>query len=168
MRCGHRKAVQGPSFYGSRTRYALSMIASLIPANAHQPSHIPWFALALLVLGCAGFTAAWAAVAMLSGAQCAWMAPLGALDAAWLLRLGGAKPGASRMWLGIVATAACILLANWSIVAANLAGMMGLDFLGSAIRLGPSLAWTLAGLANGPAELAWMAAALALAAVVSR
>nr|AGW45540.1 hypothetical protein [uncultured bacterium Lac36W] len=152
------------------------MIASHVPADggpatrmpATQDRSIPWFALALLALGCAGFAAAWTAVAMLTGAQCAWMAPLSALDAAWLLRLGGAKPGAARMGLGIAATVVTIVLANWSIVAANLAGMMGLDFLGSALRLGPSLAWTLSGLANGAAELAWMAAALVLAAIASR
>ena len=152
------------------------MIASHMPADggpanrmpARPVRSIPWFALCLLALGCAGFAAAWTAVAMLSGAQCAWMAPLAALDAAWLLRLGGAKPGMARMWLGIMATAVTIVLANWSIVAANLAGMMGLDFLGSALRLGPSLAWTLSGLANGVDELAWMAAALVLAAISSR
>ncbi len=139
--------------------------ADRIPGPARS---IPWLAFALLALGCAGFAAAWAAVAMLSGAQCAWMAPLAALDAAWLLRLGGAKPGAARMGLGIAATIMTIALANWSIVAANLAGMMGLDFLGSSLRLGPSLAWTLSALANGTPELAWMAAALVLAAISSR
>ena len=142
------------------------MIASPMPAD--QARNLPWLALALMALGCTGFAAAWAAVAMLSGSQCAWMAPLAALDAAWLLRLGGAKPGAARMWLGVTATAISIVLANWSIVAAHLAGMMGLDFLASALKLGPSLAWTLSGLANGPAELAWMTAALVLAAVASR
>ena len=133
-----------------------------------QVRSIPWFALFLLALGCAGFAAAWTAVAMLSAAQCAWMAPLAALDAAWLLRLGGAKPGLARMGFGISATVVTILLANWSIVAANLAGMMGLDFLGSALRLGPSLAWTLSALANGVGEVAWMVAALVLAAISSR
>jgi hypothetical protein len=151
------------------------MIASQMPADrpanrvpARQAPSIPWFALFLLTLGCLGFAAAWTAVAILSGAQSAWMAPLAALDAAWMLRLGGAKPGMARMCLGIAATVVTILLANWSIVAANLAGMMGLDFLGSALRLGPSLAWTLSGLANGLDELAWMAAAIVLAAISSR
>ena len=152
------------------------MIANQMPADggpahrmpAPQVRSIPWLALSLLALGCAGFAAAWTAVSMLSGAQCAWMAPLAALDAAWLLRLGGAKPGMARIGLGIVATAVTIVLANWSIVAAHLAGMMGLDFVGSALRLGPSLAWTMSALANGAGELAWMAAALVLAAISSR
>ena len=135
---------------------------------AAQPVRIPWFALALMALGCIGFAAAWAAVAMLSGAQCAWMAPLAALDVAWLLRLGGARPGMARMGLGLAGTAASIVLANWSIIAAQLAGVMGLGFLDSALRVGPSLAGTLAGLANGTAELAWMGAALVLAAIASR
>jgi hypothetical protein len=152
------------------------MIASQMPADsgpanrmpARQARNIPWLALALLALGCVGFAAAWTALAMLSGKQCAWMAPLAALDAAWLLRLGGARPGLARMWLGIVATTVASVLANWGIVAAHLAGMMGLDFLGSVLRLGPSLAWTLSGLANGAAGLAWMAVALLLAAIASR
>ena len=62
------------------------MIASHVPADdgpanrmpAPQARSIPWFALALLALGCAGFAAAWTAVAMLCGVgaqfrpHCAW------------------------------------------------------------------------------------------------
>ena len=122
----------------------------------------------LLALGTVGFAAAWAAVAMLSGSQAAWMAPLAGLDAAWLLRLGGAPGGWPRVVLAVVATALAIVMANWSIVAAQLAGVMGLPFLDSAQRLGPDLAWTLLKLANGPAELAWLALGLVLAVAMSR
>lgn len=136
--------------------------------SAPPARRFPWFAAALLTLGSGGVAAAWISLASLSGSQCAWMAALAALDAAWLLRLGGVAPGTRRMLAGGAATLATVVLANWGIVAANLAGMMGLDFLGSAVRLGPSLAWTLSGLANGPQELAWLAGGLLLALVASR
>ena len=142
------------------------MTASQAPAP--QAPRVPLLALVLLALGTVGVAAAWAAVAMLSGSQAAWMAPLAGLDAAWLLRLGGAPGGWPRVLLAVGATALAVVLANWSIVAAQLAGVMGLPFLDSALRLGPDLAWTLLKLANGPAEVAWMALGVVAAAVVSR
>jgi len=128
----------------------------------------PWFALVLVLLGCFGLAAAWVVIALLSGSQGAWMALLAALDAAWLLRLGGARPGWTRMGVGVAATALTIVLANWGIVAAHLGGMLGLGFTDATLRLGPSLAWTLAALANGGADLLWFAAGLTLAAIMSR
>ena len=148
------------------TGYAVPMTAS--PAPATQAPRVPLLAVLLLALGTAGVAAAWASVAMLSASQAAWMAPLAGVDAAWLLRLGGAPKGRPRMLLAVAATAVAIVMANWSIVAAQLAGVMGLPFLDSAQRLGPELAWILLGLANGPAEIAWFAAGLVLAAIVSR
>lgn len=138
------------------------------PAPAPQAPRVPLPALLLLALGTVGVAAAWAAVAMLSGSQAAWMAPLAGLDAAWLLRLGGAPRGWPRVLLAVAATALAIAMANWSIVSAQLAGVMGLPFLDSAQRLGPDLAWTLLKLANGPAEVAWMLLGLAAAAILSR
>ena len=138
------------------------------PAPATQAPRVPLLALLLLALGTVGVAAAWAAVAMLSGSQAAWMAPLAGLDAAWLLRLGGAPKGWPRVVLAVVATALAIAMANWSIVAAQLAGVMGLPFLDSAQRLGPDLAWTLLALANGPAELALFGAGLVLAVAMAR
>lgn len=138
------------------------------PAPAPQAPHLPLLALVLLALGTVGVAAGWAAVAMLSGSQAAWMAPLAGLDAAWLLRLGGAPRGWPRILLAVAATALAIVMANWSIVSAQLAGVMGLPFLDSAQRLGPDLAWTLLALANGPVELAWFCLGLLLAAALSR
>jgi hypothetical protein len=66
------------------------------------------------------------------------------------------------------ATALTIVMANWSIASTYMGGVMGLPFLDSALRLGPDLAWTLLKLANGPGDLAWMAAALVLAAIAAR
>ena len=82
--------------------------------------------------------------------------------------MGGAPGGWPRILLAVGATALAVVLANWSIVAAQLAGVMGLPFIDSALRLGPDLAWTLLKLANGPAEVAWMALGVVAAAVVSR
>ena len=142
------------------------MTASQAPAP--QAPRVPPLALLLLAVGTVGVAAAWAAVAMLSGSQAAWMAPLAGLDAAWLLRLGGAPKGWPRVLLAVAATALAIAMANWSIVAAQLAGVMGLPFLDSAQRLGPDLAWTLLQLANGPAEIGWIAGGLLLAAIAAR
>lgn len=128
----------------------------------------PWFTFALLLLGACGLAAAWISLAAISGAPCAWMAPLAALDAAWLLRLARVAPGNGRMLAGVAATAASIALAHWGIAAAEVAVAMGLGFLDSALRLGPDLAWTMIDLANGPVEFAWTAAGLLLALVASR
>ena len=129
---------------------------------------LPWSALALLALGCSGLAAAWIVAALLTGSQCAWMALLAALDAAWLLRLGGAAPGLPRLLAGVVATLLTIVLAHWGIVAAHLAGMLGMGFVDTALRLGPSLAWTLTMIANHTADLALLAAGVVLAAIASR
>ena len=128
----------------------------------------PWFGMVLAALGSGGIAAAWVAAAMLSGSQCGWMAVVAALDAAWLLRLSHAPSGTARVAISVLATALAIVLAQWGIVAAHLAGMMGLPFSDTALRLGPSLAWTLSSLANTPFDLAWLAAGLVVAAVASR
>jgi hypothetical protein len=127
-----------------------------------------WLGAAMALAGSTGIAAAWVAVSMLSASQCGWMALIAALDAAWLLRLGGATPGVARMVFGVIATALAIALAQWGIVSAHLAGMMGLGFLDTALRLGPSLAWTMAELANGPVDMAFLAIGLVLAAFASR
>ena len=129
---------------------------------------MPPLALVLLAFGTVGASAAWAAIAMLGGSLASWMAPLAALDAAWLLRLGGAPRGWNRAALALLATLATIAMANWSIVAAHLGGVMGLSFLESAQRLGPTLAWTLLRLAYSPADLLWMGLALAVAVLAGR
>ena len=140
--------------------------------QAQDAGRVAWGSIAwaagLAALGSLGVAAAWVAVAMLTQSQGAWMAVVAALDAAWLLRLAGAPGGHARMLAGLLATVAAIVLAHWGIVAAHLAGMMGLGFLDAALRLGPSLAWTLSSLANDAGDLAWLAAALVVAAVLSR
>ena len=127
-----------------------------------------WLGALLALIGSTGIAAAWVAASMLTASQCGWMAVIAALDAAFLLRLGGARPGHVRMALGVAATLLTIVMAQWGIVSANLSGMMGLPVLDTALRLGPSLAWTLASMANTTMDLAWLAIGLVLAAIASR
>ena len=143
-----------------------------MPQAQDDVRRVAWAAIAwaagLAALGSAGVAAAWVAVAMLTQSQSAWMAVVAGLDAAWLLRLAGAPAGALRMVAGVFATIVAIALAHWGIVSAHLAGLMGLGFLDTALRLGPSLAWTMSRLANDTGDLAWLAAGIVVAAVASR
>lgn len=127
-----------------------------------------WLALGLVLLGSFGFAAAWVLIAIARDRQCSWMAVLAALDAALLLRLSRMAPGWPRAGLGVLATVATILLANWGIAAAQMGRVMGLLPWESMTKLGPAFAWTLANLANPPTDLLWLAAALVLAAFASR
>ncbi|MEI2431028.1 hypothetical protein RDV84_13670 [Lysobacter yananisis] len=122
----------------------------------------------LLALGTFGFAAFWTLAAVSLDRQLAWLAVLGALDIAWMLRLGGWRRGWTRAALGLIATALIVLVANWGIVAGQLSGPFGLDLASSATKLGPNLFWTLFHLANAGPELIWIAIGLVVAAVASR
>ena len=122
----------------------------------------------LLGTGCFGFAAAWVLIAFARDRQCSWMALPAALDAVFLLRLARMPPGTARTALAVAGTALTIVLANWGIAAAQIGRAMGLLPWESLGKLGPSYAWTLAGLANPPAELLWLAGSLLLAGVASR
>ncbi|MDR6991312.1 hypothetical protein [Luteimonas sp. 3794] len=125
-------------------------------------------ATALLLLGSTGIAAAWILLADASGTQTSWMAVIAALDAAWLLRLARARPGLVRAFAGTAATVLAIVIANFGIAAAQLARPMGVLPWESALKLGPHHAYTLASLANAPVDLAWLGAAVVIAAVASR
>lgn len=136
-------------------------------ARSPSPS-IPWLSPLLLVLTVVGFAAIWTLVALYTSRQVSWLAVVGALDVAWMLRLSGWPAGRTRMFAAIGATAAIIGFANWAIIAAQLGGMLGLEPWESITRLGGDHAWTLAQLANGPMDLLWIAVALAMAVWLSR
>ncbi|HWS79115.1 MAG TPA: hypothetical protein VN205_12155 [Thermomonas sp.] len=129
-----------------------------------DPRTSPLPALSLLLVGSLGFAAIWILSARLLDTQAAWLAPLGALDAALMLRLGRMPARWPRMAWCLLATPAIILLANWGIAATEIGRSMGLLPWESALRLGPSYAWELIRLANGPVEMAWYALAMAVAA----
>ena len=141
------------------------MTQDTLRGQAARPGRL---ALLLLPLGIAGFAAAWIVLAAATGRQSSWMAVLAALDAAFLLRIGRMPPGGRRAAWGIAATAATIVLANWGIVATGIGRLVGVAPLDSAARLGTGLAWTVAQLLHGPADVAWLLAGLVVAAVASR
>jgi hypothetical protein len=122
----------------------------------------------LPVLGCLGFAAAWVLLARLLQSQTSWLAPLAALDVAWMLRLGRIPPGWPRTGLAIVITWLVIMLANWGIAATEIGRSMGLLPWESALRLGPDYAWELIQLANTRLDIAWYAVGLLLAGVFAR
>ena len=122
------------------------------------------YALPLLALAAVGFAAAWVLAALALERQCAWLAPVAALDMIVLLRFARWPAGAMRALVATAGTALTILLANYGIAAAEIGRNMGLLPWASALRLGPDYAAGLMGLANGRAEWAWYVVALAVAA----
>lgn len=126
------------------------------------------FQVLLPVLGCLGFAAAWVLAARVLESQASWLAPLAALDVAWMLRLGRVPAGRARTWLAMAATLAVIALANWGITATEIGRSMGMLPWESALRLGPNYAWQLIQLANTRLDLVWYALGLLLAGVFAR
>lgn len=126
------------------------------------------FSWMLLLLGTFGFAAFWVLFSVAYDHQFSWMAVFGALDIAWMLRLGGWRPGPRRAALGLAATLVIVAVANWGIASSQVGAMLGLDPLEAATKLGPHFAWTLIQLANTGADLAWLAAAAVVALVASR
>ena len=137
-----------------------------MPSTPAQPS--PWFAILLVTLGSAGFAAAWVLLAYTRDQQSSWMAVLAALDAAVLLRMARMPAGWLRATLAVAATMASIVLANWGIAAAQIGKMMGLLPWQAMAKQGLDYSWTLATLANGPVDFAWLAAALVVALFAGR
>ncbi|MGJ7902592.1 hypothetical protein [Lysobacter sp. 1R34A] len=136
-------------------------------ADRHERRVTP-FSWLLLLLGTFGFAAFWVLFSVAYDHQFSWMAVIGALDIAWMLRLGGWRPGARRAALGLSATAVIVVVANWGIASSQVGAMLGLDPLEAAPKLGPHFAWTLIQLANTGTDLAWLAAAAVVAVVASR
>jgi len=122
----------------------------------------------LLLLGVITAALAWWFVALISGRQAGWMAVLAALEIAFMLRLGTLPAGLARVALTLLGTLLVALAANWGIASAYLGGSMGLNPWDSALRMGPFMAWTLLGLANGAAEWLWLGVALVVGWWVAR
>ena len=127
-----------------------------------------WLAPLLLLLGSVFFTLIWILLALYLERPGTWMAVLGALDAAMILRFAGMPAGWARAAWAVLATALMIVLANWGIAAVQMGISMGLSPWDSAMKLGLGHAWTLAGLANHGIDLMWMAVALVVAALAAR
>ena len=159
-----------PPFYGRTagilrgvSTMTLPMPSPVLPAPG--PSPMSWV---LLVLGTLGFAAAWVSLSLWNDAPNSWMAVLGALDVALLVRLGRWPSGLPRAGLGLIAGGVMIGLAAWGTIAGQLGRLFGLTPWDSALRLGTTHAWTLAGLAFTPADVGWILAGLLLTLVASR
>lgn len=139
-----------------------------MPETAPAPRSNRWLAPAMLLLGSACFALLWILTALYLERACGWMAVPGAVAAALMLRFGGMRRGALRAMLAVIATLSIIVLANWCIAATQIGVAVGLNPWESALKLGPGYAWTLAGLANQTADLAWMALSPAVAALAAR
>lgn len=124
--------------------------------------------LIMLVIGCLGAAAAWVLLALYGNGQKGWMAVVAALDAAWMLRLGGLRPGWSRSGLAVLGTLVAIALANWGITALQIGLPMGLDLWESLSKPGLGYVWLLAGLANSAFDKTCIAVAVVLAAWLGR
>lgn len=137
------------------------------PADDPLPLHPTsrthhWLWPAMLLLGSSVVTVAWVVLALSTGRQSGWMALVAAAEAAWMLRLGTLPAGKTRVIITLLAVLGITIAANWGIVAAHIGSMMGLALVDSAQRLGPHLAWTYAGLLNGPTEWLYLGLALLL------
>lgn len=135
---------------------------------AHGPGPRLVLPLTLLVFGCLGVAAAWVLLALYGNGQKGWMAVLAALDAAWMLRTGGLRPGWTRCALALLGTLATIALANWGIAALQIGLPMGLDLWESLSKPGVRYVWLLADLANSSFDKACIAVAAVLAAWFGR
>ncbi|WP_242113059.1 hypothetical protein [Luteimonas aquatica] len=139
----------------------------MAPDRPHSPASGPLILLLLLVASC-GIGAIWALISLSGGKQNGWMAVIAALDAIWLLRLCRVRAGPWRAAGAVLATAIAVAFANWSIAAIGMGIPLGLGPWDAFVRLGAGHAWTLIWLANSAQDLAWIGAALVVAAVLGR
>jgi hypothetical protein len=121
---------------------------------------LPLLAVAVGVLG---VTAAWVGLHIVLRTPVAWMAPIVALDMAWMLRLAAAPAGRGRAALATVATALTIAVSLWMVAATTMARLIGISPLESAQRLGPVLAGELFRHGTDGWDIALLAIALPLA-----
>lgn len=114
-----------------------------VPDNFHPR----WYALPLLALGAIGFAAAWMLLALALNRQCAWLAPLAAMDMVLLLRLADWPKGMSRAAWAALATGVVVVAANVLIAAGQIGQSFGMRPWESALKIGPAYVWLLLGLA---------------------
>ena len=139
------------------------MTPTSVPARGHH-----WLWPPMLLIGVATATLAWVFIALLSGRQTGWMAVLAALEIVFMLRLSRFPAGSGRVAVTLVGTLLVVVAANWGIASAYVGGSMGLAPWESALRMGPFMAWTLFGLANGVAEALWVLVALVVGGWLAR
>lgn len=126
---------------------------------AHRPARsLTWL---LILLTVPAYAAAWTLLGLMSGSMLPWLSIGAALLVAAWLRLGGIQRGAGTAVAGLLCVAATCALANYAIAAMEIGGPMGFRPLDALVRMGPGLAWQLAGLANTAAgSLGYLAGVL--------
>ena len=75
-----------------------------------SPRPRPTTAVLLLLIGGMGFAAAWVLAAGTLETHAAWLAPLAAADAVWMLHLGRLPAGAKRAVLAVAGSAFVVFL----------------------------------------------------------
>lgn len=127
-----------------------------------------WLWPPLLLLGSTTATVAWVTLALGTGRQHGWVALAAALQAAWLLRLGGMPRGWPRRLLAAATTLAVSAAAQWLIASGHIGGQMGLPVWLAAPKMGAYYVCTLSLLANTRLDLLCLALAPLLALRVAR
>ena len=127
------------------------------------PRSASWLWPFMLALGSLTLVVAWTSLALATGRQHGWIALLAALEAAWMLRLGGMAPGWPRRLLALTATLAMIVAVQWLVAAGHIGAQMGLAPWQAAPKMGAFYVWTLSQLANTAFDLACLALAPLLA-----
>ena len=122
-----------------------------------------WLGALLLLLGSATMVVAWTSLALATGRQHGWVALAAALQAAWLLRLGGMPRGTGRALLAAAATVAVALAVQWLVASGHIGAQMGLAPWEAAPKMGAYYVLVLSRLANTALDLLCLAAAPLLA-----
>ena len=133
------------------------------PSSPRPSRTLPWLWPFMLVLGSAALVVAWSSLALASGNQHGWMALLAALEAAWMLRLGG-----MRTLLALAATVAMIACVQWIVASGHIGAQMGLAPWQAMPKMGAGYVWLLSRMANTGVDLLCLALAPLLAAWAAR
>jgi hypothetical protein len=122
-------------------------------------------ALLATVAGALGVATIWVTLALATDRACGWMALVGAVDFALLLRLVRMPAGPRRIALAAIATILTAVASAWLVAAGQIGSMLGLYPLESAWRMGPVLGWELVSRGFGLWDWACIAASPLLAAL---
>jgi hypothetical protein len=111
----------------------------------------------------AGVAAIWSGLTVLRGDPCGWMAIVAALDAALLLRLASFPPGRERAAFAVAITLATVAAAAFLFATAHVGLLLGMRPSESVWKMSVGLARLYVQANTGWVELAWVAAAVAIA-----
>lgn len=139
-----------------------------MPPTSVSARSVNWLWPLMLLIALVAAVLLWWFVALASGRQAGWMAVVGAVELAFMLRLGALRRPWLRIGLTLLGTVLVAALANWAIAASYVGSSLGLVPWESALRMGPHMAWTLVQLANGAAEVMWLGVALVVGWFVAR